>query len=102
MEFEKERIKLDDAAIKRIQEAKEESEVQRDNLVTSNELLRRQIELNLPMRSAKLQLKQFNKEIERLSNNLKVMEKQIRTKEVINLRPKEKKDKSVTSDKSSK
>lgn len=97
--FEKVKIPLDEESIKRITEYKINAELSRDNLSVDLEAHKKQIELDLFNRMAKLKLAQMEKELERLNKNIEVYTKQIRTKKMIQFKPKEIIEKSQIKDK---
>lgn len=86
--FKKEIIKLTDLDIKRIRGQKSTIDLQLESSEIALDSLKKQIDLNIPMRNARMQLKDFEEQTERLRGNQKALEKQLRTKTVINLIPK--------------
>lgn len=88
--YDKKEVDLTEEEIDRIKINKAEFELQRDNLSISVEGLRKQIELDLLMRTGKAQLKDMELDLKRIKNNIEVYEKQITTKKSIQLIPKSK------------
>jgi len=75
-------IPLDEEALKRVRQTLEGEELSLENLRINKDMLERQIKSDLLMRNARLQLRQLESEIQRISNNIKVYQKQIREKQV--------------------
>lgn len=90
--FKKNIIPLDDEAIKRIRKTEEESTLQLQSTKIAYEALKKQLELDIPMRQFRRDLISFEENIARLESNLKVIQKQIREKAIVQLVPKETKE----------
>lgn len=86
--FEKKIINLSNEDIKRIRKQKAGIDLQLESSELAVYSLRKQVELDIPMRNAKMQLEEFESQLERLKTNQKALEKQLRTKTIINLVPK--------------
>jgi len=87
--FKKKIIPLDNEAIKRIRKNEEEVTIQLQSTVIAYEALKKQLELDIPMRQFRRDLISFEENISRLESNLKVLRKQIREKSMVQLVPKE-------------
>ena len=81
--FKKTFIDLSEEDIKNMRKEYNNAKLQLDNTNTAVEGLRKEIELDLPTRNAKSQLAQLAGQLELLQSNVKVYEKQLRTKKVV-------------------
>ena len=86
--YDKQIVMLTDEQIKNLRRQKTEVDLQVENSEIALYSLRKQIELEIPMRSARAQLLSFEEQFQRIKNNQKVLEKQIREKSITNLVPK--------------
>jgi len=87
--FKRNIIPLDEDAIKRIRRNEEEIKLQLESTKIAYDALNRQLELDIPMRQFRRELVNFEETIVRLEGNLKVLQKQIREKSIVQLIPKE-------------
>jgi len=87
--FKRNIIPLDEDAIKRIRRNEEEIKLQLESTKIAYDALKRQLELDIPMRQFRRELVNFEETIVRLEGNLKVLQKQIREKSIVQLIPKE-------------
>lgn len=91
--FDKIEIPLNEEEIKKLTRHKLIEELSRDNLIVAITDLKKQIELDLPVRNAKAQsesqLIELENNLNRINNNIKVYEKQIKTKKMIEFKPKQ-------------
>ena len=86
--YDKQIVKLTDDQIKNLRRQKSEVDLQVENSEIALYSLKKQIDLEIPMRSARGQLLNFEEQFERLKSNQKALEKQLRTKTIVNLVPK--------------
>ena len=87
-DFEKKKINLDEEQVKRLYHQREEIELQLESTKIAYDALKKQIELDIPMRQIRRDLKSFEDSISRLEGNLKALSKQIRTKSITQTIPK--------------
>lgn len=94
--YDKIKSPLDDQAIKRIRRNQEEIELQLESTKIAYDALKKQLELDIPMRQIRRDLRDFEESITRLEGNLKVLQKQIREKAITQLVPKKIKESKET------
>lgn len=87
-ELKKEVINLNDDTIKRIRKQLESEELSLANAIIMRDSLANQIKFDLPMRMARLHLRDIEADLPRIKNNIGALQKQIRTKQIIRLVPK--------------
>jgi len=86
--FRKEVRDLNEEQIREIRKRLENEKYNLDTTVISIETLKKEIELDLIMRGSRMQLANFEEQRKRMEGNIKALEKQLRTKQIVNIVPK--------------
>ena len=73
---------LDEEAIERIKKHLKSEELGLNNTVAARDYLKRQVELELPMKNALAQLEQIELEVKRIQSNVDALNKQIEEKKI--------------------
>ena len=86
--YKKETIKLDEEMIKRAYKQLGSEDLNLQASIISRDALSKQIEFDMPMKQAKMQLEQLDEAVKRHTMNVHALKKQIRTKKIMRTVPK--------------